>query len=48
MLRPPKVKLSISVDSQVLERSMKSWGGKISQLVESLLADYSKRSGNAQ
>lgn len=35
-----KQKISVSVDSKLLEESLEMWKGKTSQLVEQLLKDY--------
>ena len=35
-----KTKTSVSVDSDVLEKALAKWGGKLSPLVEKLLRDY--------
>jgi hypothetical protein len=36
-----KTKFSISVDTKILNRAVKKWGGKSSPLIEKLLQDYS-------
>lgn len=41
--RPPgqtKTKISVSVDSEILEKSLEKWGGKKSALIENLLMEY--------
>lgn len=35
-----KAKTSISVNSEVLEKALQKWGGKLSPLVEKLLRSY--------
>ncbi len=35
-----KEKISVSVDSEVLQKALDNWKGKTSQLVEQLLKDY--------
>jgi hypothetical protein len=35
-----KTKISVSVDTAALEKAQKIWGGKTSQLVETLLEEY--------
>jgi hypothetical protein len=35
-----KSKVSISVDSETLEKALGKWGGKLSPLVEKLLRSY--------
>lgn len=43
-----KEKISVSVDSEVLQKALSGWKGKTSQLVEMLLSSYalSKTSAN--
>ncbi len=35
-----KTKVSVSIDSAVLEKSLEKWNGKLSPLVEKLLQSY--------
>lgn len=35
-----KAKISISVDSNILDKALGKWGGKVSPLVEKLLQSY--------
>ena len=37
-----KRKISVSVDSGILDAALKKWGGKTSPLIEKLLQDYLK------
>jgi len=37
-----KKKISVSIDSESLEKALNKWEGKTSQLVETLIKDYIK------